>query len=153
MKRLVIVPATIVLLVLICVVLGTGFGHEVHAQELTSENISIEDIFVTREFRSDRFASAKWLKKGASYTTIESAEDGQVGRDIIRYSASTGNRNVLVAASSLIPDGAGQPLRIENYSWSEDEKQLLVFTNSKRVWRQNTRSDFWVFDTSSGRLH
>jgi dipeptidyl-peptidase-4 len=29
---------------------------------------------------------------------------------------------------------------------------LLVMTNSRRVWRQNTRGDFWTYDLASGRL-
>ena len=30
--------------------------------------------------------------------------------------------------------------------------RVLVFTNSKRVWRQNTRGDYWVLDRKSGVL-
>ena len=29
---------------------------------------------------------------------------------------------------------------------------LLVFTNSKKVWRENTRGDFWVLDLAGGPL-
>ncbi len=27
-----------------------------------------------------------------------------------------------------------------------DEQKLLIFTNSARVWRSNTRGDYWVLD-------
>src|SRR4030042_127288 len=55
-------------------------------------------------------------------------------------------------AAKRVPPGAAGPLAIEDYAWSPDGKVLIVFTNSKRVWRQNTRGDFWVFDLASGRL-
>src|SRR5262249_19285169 len=32
------------------------------------------------------------------------------------------------------------------------EALLLIYTNSKRVWRKNTRGDYWVYDTGSREL-
>ena len=28
----------------------------------------------------------------------------------------------------------------------------MIFTNTRKVWRQNTRGDYWVLDLDSGRL-
>jgi len=53
-------------------------------------------------------------------------------------------REVLVSASQLAPPGAKEALKIEDYAWSGDLNRLLIFTNSKRVWRANTRGDYWV---------
>ncbi|MCK7530492.1 MAG: DPP IV N-terminal domain-containing protein [Marinilabiliales bacterium] len=41
---------------------------------------------------------------------------------------------------------------IDDYSWSPDNTLLLVFTNSSRVWRYNTRGDYWVFNTVTRKL-
>ena len=49
--------------------------------------------------------------------------------------------------------GADRPLEIEDYELSEDLGQLLIFTNTERVWRRNTRGDYWVFDLQTGELH
>ena len=35
---------------------------------------------------------------------------------------------------------------------SRDEQKVLIFTNSERVWRSNTRGDYWVLDLKSGTL-
>src|SRR5262249_26327414 len=35
---------------------------------------------------------------------------------------------------------------------SEDHGKLLLYTNSKRVWRQNTRGDYWILDRTTGSL-
>src|SRR5207249_6444748 len=37
-------------------------------------------------------------------------------------------------------------------SLSPDGHRVLVFSNSKTVWRQNTRGDYWVLDLASGAL-
>jgi dipeptidyl-peptidase-4 len=116
--------------------------------------LTVDRIYNSREFASQRFGPARWLKDGASYTTLEDSKDVQGGRDIVVYSAETGKREVLVSASKLIPPppAGPNPLAIENYEWSAEGKKLMIFTNSKRVWRQNTRGDYWVLDLSSGAL-
>src|SRR2546428_320354 len=68
------------------------------------------------------------------------------------YEPSTGPRTVNVAAGRPTPAGDAAPLDIDDYTWSADGAQLLVFTNSRRVWRQNTRGDYWVLDRRSGSL-
>ena len=98
-------------------------------------------------------AIPQWLDNGARYTLVEPAVPPAKGFDIVAYDAVTGgNRTVLVSSSSLVPKGAAEPLAIETYSWSPDHTKLLAFTNSKRVWRRNTRGDFWVLDRSTGTL-
>jgi dipeptidyl-peptidase-4 len=59
---------------------------------------------------------------------------------------------VLVSASDLTPSGAKEPLAIDDYDWSADLKRLLIFTNTQRVWRRNTRGDYWIFDRSTQNL-
>ncbi len=59
---------------------------------------------------------------------------------------------MLIAAASLIPPGAAKPLGIDDYAWSQDGQKLLVFTNSKQVWRQNTRGDYWVYNIKARSL-
>ena len=60
---------------------------------------------------------------------------------------------MLVSASSLVPAAGRQAARRStDYAWSKDGKKLLVFTNTKKVWRQNTRGDYWVLDVADGPL-
>ena len=44
------------------------------------------------------------------------------------------------------------PLSVEDYAFSSDRSRLLIFTNSKRVWRTNTRGDYWVLDRAGREL-
>jgi len=114
--------------------------------------LTLDRIFGSREFSAERFGPARWMSDGASYTTLEPGLESKAGRDLVLYKAGTGSREILVPAAKLIPPGSSEPLSIEDYAWSPDGKALIVFTNSKRVWRQNTRGDFWTYDLSSGRL-
>ena len=39
-------------------------------------------------------------------------------------------------------------MAIHGRAWSEDFSLLLIYTNSKRVWRRNTLGDYWLLDRS-----
>ena len=114
---------------------------------------TLDRIFNRHEFDKKEFGPARWMEGGNAYTTVESSPafpDSDV-REIVHYETESGKRTVLVSAARLIPPSATKPLVIEDYAWSGDNR-LLVYTNSQKVWRQNTRGDYWVLDLSSGKL-
>ncbi len=121
------------------------------AQEADSSLLTVHRVWGSADFRGESFGPARWLKDGAAYTTLEKSKDGS-GRDIVRYDTKSGDRTVLVTAANLTPKGDTTALSIEGYSWSDDMRRLLVYTNSARVWRQNTRGDYWVLDRETGAL-
>jgi dipeptidyl-peptidase 4 len=111
----------------------------------------IARTMVNPEFRPKSFRGGTWLGNGDSYLDLEPSASG-AGSDIVKYSTATGEREILVAAERLIPAGEKTPLPVEDYSLSTDGRRVLVFTNSKTVWRRNTRGDYWVLDLTSGTL-
>jgi dipeptidyl-peptidase-4 len=139
------------LLVFALVVVAVPLGAQ-RAERERALFDQIGRIFASSEYQVPRFGPARWLPGGSAYTTVEpSPERGDV-RDIVRYDAASGARSVLIAGSRLVPTGSGSALEIEDYAWSGDGRRLLLFTNTRKVWRDNTRGDYWVFDIAAGRL-
>lgn len=128
--------------------IGTVLGAEPADRSI----LTVERLFTGKEFKTEKFGPARWLEDGSGYTTLEDSEDHEEGKDIVRYEPQTGRREVIVPAARLIPEGESKPLEIDDYSWSPDAKKLLVFTNTKRVWRKNTRGDYWVLDLTDWKL-
>jgi dipeptidyl-peptidase-4 len=110
-------------------------------------------IFQSNEYQAPRFGPARWLPDGTAYTIVERSADRAEVSDIVRYDAATGARAVLLAGSALIPGGKTAALDIDDYMWSPDGRKLLIFTNTRKVWRSNTRGDYWILDLTSKRLH
>ncbi len=122
------------------------------AQDNTDTGIlTVERLFSSEEFDLESFGPARWLESGDGYTLLEDSP-GSAGQDIVRYDPVTGDRDILVAASQLVPPGAGRALEVDDYHWSSDSGKLLIYTNSRRVWRTNSRGDYWVLDRPSGTL-
>jgi dipeptidyl-peptidase 4 len=87
----------------------------------------------------------KWAKDGNSYYRVEAGE-------IVKYTLPANTKAVVVAKDKLTPSGQTKPLALNGYTFTADEKKLLVFTNSKKVWRYNTRGDYWLLDLTNNSL-
>lgn len=89
--------------------------------------------------------SIRWSVEGNSYYKIESGE-------INRYVLPTNAKTTLVTKQDITPPGHSQSLTVRNYSFSADQSKLLIYTNTRKVWRYYTRGDYWVFDIKSKAL-
>jgi dipeptidyl-peptidase-4 len=113
--------------------------------------LTLERIYGVREFEPES-VSVRWLPDGSGYLTLEASQDPGGGQDLIQYDPTTGHREILVPTAHLIPSGEAVPLHVDDYALSPDRSRLLIFTNSKRVWRQNSRGDYWVLDRATREL-
>ena len=87
----------------------------------------------------------KWTADGSSYHRTEAGE-------IVQYSLPGNVKTVLVSRMQLIPEGQTKNLSVRSFSFSQDGTAVLIYTNTKKVWRMDTRGDYWVFDKTSNRL-
>ena len=130
------------------------------------EMLTLEDVFEHEHYEPEEPGPVKWLADGSGYTALETnpayedaepeldddGEEIKAPQDIVRYDPATLERTVLISADQLTPEGAERALVVDDYFWSEDRAKLLIYTNSKRVWRVKSRGDYWVLDIDSGEL-
>jgi len=113
----------------------------------------IDRIFTTHEFSPRPSLAPEWFDGGASYLLVEPVAGGSGQVNVVRYDSATGaRRDVLITAAQLTPPGSTTPIEIEDLSWSHDAQRVLLFTNTRRVWRTNSRGDYWLLDRRSGQL-
>jgi dipeptidyl-peptidase-4 len=139
---------------MIAAFLGLLPGSSLIGQEAPKKQaapLTVERIFKDHEFEAAG-ASVKWLPEGGGYTTWEDSRETHGGRDLVLHDPAIGKSEVLVRAAHLIPPGEQGPIAVHDYALSKDRARLLIFTNSKRVWRRNTRGDYWVLDRATREL-
>lgn len=124
------------------------FAQPTAAQQ-DSRLLTIDRIYASGEFRPDFQPPVQWIENGEAYIIIEPNDDGE--NELIKYNSSKEERSVFVSASQLTP-GSGSALSIEEFTLSKDESKVLIFTQSRRVWRSNTKGDYWVYDFSTKKL-
>lgn len=86
-----------------------------------------------------------WTKEGNAYFRVESGE-------IARYDLPSQKKTVVFDKKTLTPAGADKSLPISSFQLSADTQKVLLFTNTVKVWRLNTRGDYWVLDKKSNTL-
>jgi dipeptidyl-peptidase-4 len=106
------------------------------------------DAITHGAFAGARMPEPQWLADGSAYFDLRPAADG--GSEIVRVNASTGATTVVAPAHALVSNGTR--LVVESISISHDGAKILLFHNSVRVWRQNTRGVYDVLDVATGRL-
>src|SRR6201988_1937717 len=114
------------------------------AQQQSDPSLLTVDSMFT--YRTRSLGPVRWQDDGSGYLALEPSPTKKDSVDILRYDASTGARTVKVSAEKLTPPNSTQPLAIEEFYLTVDEQKVLIFTGSERVWRSNTRGDYWVLD-------
>mgnify|MGYP003635108177 CR=1 FL=1 len=122
------------------------------AQTMNSSTLTLDRIFTKKEFKAESF-SAQWLDEGSGYTYLQSESEDEKAEVIWLRKPEQSEGSILVTSLELTPASDSEPLSVDGYSFSKDLSLVLIYTNSKRVWRQNTRGDYWLLDRSSGELH
>ncbi len=87
----------------------------------------------------------RWSKEGSQYYRIE-------GNELLHYSLPANLKTTLVTKAMLTPTGTTESLKIRNYIFSEDKTLMLVYTNTTKVWRLDTRGDYWVLNLKTNNL-
>ncbi len=130
------------------------------------QRLTLEAIFTDEAYEPEKPGQIRWLEEGSGYTMLETHEayvdavlekdengdDVKAPEEIVFYDPETLDREVLVSVRQLTPEGADRALVIDDYRWSDDRSKLLIYTNSKKVWRTKSRGDYWLLDRDRGEL-
>jgi len=128
------------------------FNCYLFSEEKTPKILNLDRIFKTDEFKPEKAENIKWFKKGSFYSKLEDSDTIEDSKNIVVVNPKTGEENIVVEAKNLIPGGKEKPIKIYDYKWFDDQKKLLIFTNTKKVWRLNTKGDYWIYDLKTKKL-
>jgi len=121
------------------------------AEDAPGSVLTVGRVFGVGEFDTDPLPARRWSKRSSDYFTLEKAATG-TGKELARHDPATGKKEVVVPATAFVPADAKEPLAVEGYEFSADEKRLLLFADARRVWRRNTRGDYWLLDLATQKL-
>lgn len=113
------------------------------------EQLTVQNIYGSSYFQGEGF-SAAWRDGGRHWVSLD--VNGEGHNEVWQIDAASGRRTKLVEAAELIPEGAEEPIGIDGFSFSQDGKKLLIFTNATRVWRARTKGQYYVLDLETRTL-
>jgi dipeptidyl-peptidase-4 len=113
----------------------------------TKKEITLEDIWQNYSFYAKPLDEVTPMKDGEHYCMLEN--------DIMinEYDYKTGENNkTIVRSSQLIPDGAKESISIDKFEFSPDETKILIATNTERIYRHSSVSDYYIWDIKTEKL-
>mgnify|MGYP001942699272 FL=1 len=111
-------------------------------------NINTIKIFLFICFFSFNFngeAQVNWTNDGDSYYKLENNQ-------LLTYTLPNHDAKTVITKAQLTPAGKSEPLEVAHFSFSLDQQKVLLFTNTKKVWRLHTKGDYWVFNFKTNTL-
>ena len=127
---------------LLTLVLCFLFTSIISAQK---QEITLDDLWKNYSFYPKTYSMLKSMKDGEHYSKIEKKDNGQ---EIIKYKYKNGIkvRTLFKSANFDIP-------RINSYTFSEDEKKILLRTESKKIYRYSSESIYYIYNIFTDKLN
>lgn len=111
------------------------------------KKITTEDVWRDYTFFPAMFPGFNSMNDGSHYTQTE--ENG----DLTKYELSTGRQvAILVKATELVPEGKTSPIKIDDYSFSDDETKLVIRNEYTPIYRRSGTANNYVFDFKTRKL-
>ena len=123
----------------------------VAAQSTNPAELSLESLFASSTFSGQGFRGGRWAESGPVVRYIQRDADSGA-TDLMEYNLESDTRIRLIDGSQLQKPDSDGLLQIEDYAYSADRSRVLLYTDSERVWRLNTKGYYYVYDLQSGTL-
>ncbi len=119
---------------------------------IAQEQLTMEKLFNSREFSGSFFRGGNWAEAGPVLLYIDA--DRETGASsLIEWNLETDSRRTLIDGADLEkPDSDGGLINVEDYQYSADGTKVLLYTDSERVWRLNTKGYYYVYDIEAGTV-
>ena len=109
-----------------------------------SKDITLEDIWQDYNFYPKNFRALKSMNNGDFYTKIKRSDEGQ---EIIKYQFKNGKE-----VTTLFKSSDFNVKNINNYSFSDDDKLMLISTETESIYRYSKRAIYYVFNIHNNKL-
>lgn len=108
------------------------------------KQITVDDIWTNGTYRSKGIPGFRFMDDGRHYSAL-------LGNSIIRYDLISGN-----AVDTLLNVGSlklnGETKQIVDYSFSDNESQLLLKTDMEAIYRHSTREWNYVYNKATKKV-
>ena len=136
-------------IVLAFLLTGTGVVRPAPAQEKPS--FALEKIHASSTFRPHSFQGGRWAEEGPVITYIEPADTADATH-LMRYNLRTDERTRVIDGTNLYAEDVDRIVPIQDYAFDDAGDKVLIYTDSKEVWRTNTKGFYYVYDLNTQAL-
>ncbi|MCB0770930.1 MAG: DPP IV N-terminal domain-containing protein, partial [Flavobacteriales bacterium] len=114
------------------------------------KELTVRDIWYSPTFSAEYVGGLASMNDGEHYSSLE-VTDGVAMIEQFAYKSGKKVATIL-NGSELVPEGAKEAIAIEDYSFSGDEKKLMIATESEPIYRYSSMAYNYVYDRATKAL-
>jgi len=104
--------------------------------------ITVEDFTTKNTFVQKSVRGINWMNDGKFYSTQE-------GNKVVKYDVTKGQ-----VVETILDGAAFSPaLEVQGYTFSDDEKKILIQTKFENIYRRSFTAEYWVYDVATKAVH
>jgi dipeptidyl-peptidase 4 len=107
-------------------------------------DITLDDLWQNYTFNPSNIRGFNSMNDGEHYSTMEKTENGQ---EIIKHQFKDGKK-----VRTLFSSADFNIQRINNYTFSDDEKLLLLSTETEKIYRYSSKSAYYIYNIFTDKL-
>lgn len=107
----------------------------------SQKKIAVEDFTTRNTFGQKDVTGINWMKEGRFYSAL-------ADNKIIKYDLTTGQPVETILDGSDLPTS----IDIDDYTFSQDEKKILLQSNRQSIYRRSFTADYYVYDLNTKSL-
>ena len=120
-------------------------------QDAPKKSLTLEAIHHSNTFSPASFNGGRWAEEGPIIWYIEQDPNGDETH-LMSFNLETDERIRLIDGSTLYADDVERVIAIDDYAYSANGSTVLIYTDSERVWRSNTKGYYYIYSVGEQTL-
>ncbi|HQW87066.1 MAG TPA: S9 family peptidase [Flavobacteriales bacterium] len=117
---------------------------------IAQKPLTNREIWASPTFSTEFVGGLEGMRDGEHYTALEERNGAPA---IVQYAYRTGQEvAVLVEGKDLVPAGAAAPIDVDGYSFSADEKKVMLRTGTEQLYRYSYFAEHHILDRATRTL-
>ena len=116
-------------------------------------SITLKDIWASGKFRPEYVYGLRSMNDGLNYTELSNDRGGEKTIRKTSYADESQQSNILSSGDIIgIANPENGAIKIDGYTFSSDEKKIMITTGTESIYRHSTREWNYVYDLESKSL-
>ncbi len=111
--------------------------------------LTLEDIFSSNMYVAEKVENIRWLPNGTAFTFTENNKASKL-LDIYKYEVESGSITLLLSGIDLKYNN--KPIKMSDYSWTNDGKYLLIEGPEKEIWRHSRQAPYYLYELETKKI-
>ncbi len=112
--------------------------------------VTLEDVWKNYTFYAQSTSNLNSMRDGLYYTALTQAKGSPT---LEKFSYETAESDGYILSAKAVKEQTGKDVNFDSYSFSPDEKKVLLATETEAIYRHSSKANYFVYDLETSQLN